>query len=271
MLSIIVSSYKPENFAAFEKNVEETCGEIYEIIKIDNPGKMGIAEAYNLGAEKAKFKNLIFVHDDVEFATEKWGQILLKEYFSLPNVGVIGFAGSTVRYDMCYGYGFNSIFLDRIFVLVNSKKLELHPNKFNKPHPAKVLDGVFLGMKKEVWEKIRFNDKILKGFHFYDIDFTLRASEKFQNYLITNVKLIHFSKGNFGNDWVSEAIRFSKLKNYNFDEITAAEKKMLRKDWYERLRTENISFRNRIRYAAALGVDRFSRRAMQEFLFPKTG
>ena len=74
MLSIIVSSYQPENFSALEKNIAETCGVDYELIKIDNPGIMGIPKAYNKGAKKARFENLLFLHEDVLFHTQNWGE-----------------------------------------------------------------------------------------------------------------------------------------------------------------------------------------------------
>ncbi|HBR11511.1 MAG TPA: hypothetical protein DD740_04740 [Chryseobacterium sp.] len=73
MLSIIISSYQPDYFAALEKNIAETCGIPYEIVKIDNPGVMGICEAYNKGAALAQYENLLFLHEDVEFETKDWG------------------------------------------------------------------------------------------------------------------------------------------------------------------------------------------------------
>ena len=50
MLSIIISSYQPQNFSAIEKNIAETCGILYEIIKVDNKNLMGKCAAYNIGA-----------------------------------------------------------------------------------------------------------------------------------------------------------------------------------------------------------------------------
>ena len=270
MLSIIISSYKPDYFAAVEKNIAATCGVPHEIIRMENPGIMGICEAYNKGAEKAKYSHLIFVHEDVEFYTENWGKILMENYFTIPNVGVIGFAGVKRRFHMCYGYGFNNLFHNEGFLLLQHKGSGTKAHHHQNPIPVKVIDGVFLGMKKELWQSQKFNENFLKGFHFYDIDFTLKASENHQNYLITDINLVHFSKGNFGNDWVKEAIRFNKQKNYNFDPATNFEKKQIRKDWYLRLKDEKINFTNRLKYVFEMGVDRFSRSAMLQFLFSKT-
>lgn len=270
MLSIIISSYKPDYFSALEKNIAETCGVPYEIIKVDNPGIMGICEAYNNGAAKAGYEYLLFLHEDVEFMHKNWGKFLTKTYFALPKVGVIGIAGASRKFKMAYGYGFSKIFLDEIFVNVGDENGKFYHKENNLPTKIKVIDGVFMAVKKDIWQEFKFNSKFLRGFHFYDIDFSLRISEKYQNYLIPNIGLIHFSKGKFGNDWVKEAIRFNKKSNYNFDPITETEKKQVRKDWYQRLKNEPISFTNRLRYILALGTDRFSRQAMQEFLFSKS-
>lgn len=62
MLSIIISSYQPQFYSALEKNIAETIGIPYEIIKIDNPNLMGICEAYNKGASLSKYDYLLFVH-----------------------------------------------------------------------------------------------------------------------------------------------------------------------------------------------------------------
>ena len=93
MLSIRISSYQPQFYSALEKNIAETIGIPYEIIKIDNPNLMGICEAYNKGASLSKYDYLLFVHEDVIFHTKEWGQKLIN-HLKLENVGVIGVAGS---------------------------------------------------------------------------------------------------------------------------------------------------------------------------------
>ena len=270
MLSVIISTYKPKYFNALERNIAETVGVPYEIIKIDNPGLMGICEAYNKGALQAAYPFLLFVHEDVEFITKDWGKILIEKYFHLPNVGILGLAGIKRRFAMCYGYGFNNLFHDEGFLFVHHHKIAQRKKALhNSPIPVKVEDGVFLAMKKQTWEELKF-DETLPGFHFYDIDITLRAAEKYQNYLVYDIDLIHFSHGNFGNDWINAAISFNKRKYKMLDEPTSTERKQIRKDWYTRLTHEKISLKNRLRYVMEMGVDRFSRQAMQGFLLSKT-
>lgn len=88
MLSIIVSSYQKDNFSNFTKNISETIGIgfNYEIIAIENPGLMGICEAYNKGAKKSVYSNLLFIREDVLFTTQNWGELLMR-HLEQPNCG----------------------------------------------------------------------------------------------------------------------------------------------------------------------------------------
>ena len=159
MISIIISSYQPEYFAALERNIAETVGVPYEIIKIDNPGLMGICEAYNKGAVQAAYPFLLFVHEDVEFVTKDWGKILIEKYFHLPNVGILGLAGIKRRFAMCYGYGFNNLFHDEGFLFVHHHKIAQRKNALhNSPIPVKEEDGVFLAMRKQTWEELKCDE-----------------------------------------------------------------------------------------------------------------
>ena len=93
MLSIIISSYQPTFFNALKENIGETCGIPFEVIKIENNGQMGICEAYNRGAEKAQYDNLLFLHEDVLFHTKNWGNTLIN-LLKKGNTGTVGLAGS---------------------------------------------------------------------------------------------------------------------------------------------------------------------------------
>ncbi|MFV0607067.1 MAG: glycosyltransferase, partial [Niabella sp.] len=119
MISIIVSSYKPDLFLQFSQSIEKTIGVPYEIIKIGNPGLMSLAAAYNLGAGRAQCDNLLFVHEDIVFFTKDWGKVFL-EKLTLPQAAIIGLAGAVKRFRLPYGY-FNGIpTLDYIFVKHNA-------------------------------------------------------------------------------------------------------------------------------------------------------
>lgn len=264
MLSIIISTYKPHLLKALEQNIAETIGETqYEIIAINNPGLMGICKAYNQGAEQAQFDNLLFVHEDVKFHSKNWGKTLVK-YYNLSDLGVFGLAGNTRKFRLPYGF-YSGIRSDGYVFLFHSshKKPILKHDQF--PLQTKVIDGVFIGIKKEIWQEIPFNES-LQGFHFYDIDISLRTSVKYKNYLVTDLDFEHFSTGNFGDQWIKACISFNKNNSYNFDPITPQERRDVRNFWYERLLDEKINLKNRIQYAIAMGNNKDTLKNCANFL-----
>lgn len=205
MLSIIISSYNLEYFSALKKNIAETCGTVYEIIKINNPGLMGICDAYNKGAQLAKYDNFLFLHEDVQFKTTNWGNTLIS-YLKQENIGCIGVAGSTYIPNTPVGWWFSkstdfrSLFQDNIdFRTINEDK------------NAILIDGVFIAIQKQKYLKFKFNGD-LKGFHAYDIDFSQRVSQKYQNLITSKILINHYSIGKPDLNWFFDIIKSRKNK-----------------------------------------------------------
>ena len=151
MLSIIICSIKENLFQLVSQNIEETIGAIsYEIIRINNlKEQLPITQAYNKGAAKAQYNNLLFVHEDVAFQTQNWGEILCS-VLKLNNIGVVGLAGSIKKFKQPIGYYSGIPQYD--YIQVRSEK---HPTVNAKSSknliPIRVLDGVFLASTRDVW------------------------------------------------------------------------------------------------------------------------
>lgn len=210
MLSIIISSYQPHYFSALEKNIAETIGIPYEIIKIDNPGLMGICKAYNQGAAKAKFDYLLFVHEDIEFITQNWGENLLN-HLNYPESGIIGLAGCSYIPNVPFAWWDN--FEDTSMnILQFDKEQLLYSYAVSEKKTIAALDGVFLSCRKKIWEKYKFSNK-LQGFHGYDLDFTIRVANDYNNYIINDITLKHFSDGKADHNWWKEILRARELYN----------------------------------------------------------
>lgn len=226
MLSIIISSYQQPYYDQLVKNINETIGDgiIYEIIQMWNPNLMGITEAYNLGAEKSVYENLLFIHEDVLFHTNNWGRKLII-HLNQPNVGIIGLAGSSYvpaapsSWTVSEKYNFVNILQG------NKEKSEPTLLKTTTESINKVyaIDGVFMSVKKEVFNQFKFNEELLKGFHGYDLDFSLRVSRKFQNYVIDNILIEHFSKGNLDHKWLDANIVIKQKRGSDFQKINDPE------------------------------------------------
>lgn len=248
MLSIIISSYQPEFYNELEKNIAETCGIQYEIIKIDNPNLMGICEAYNKGAAKAQYDYLLFLHEDVIFHTKNWGEKLIK-HLELTNTGIIGIAGSNyvpVSPSSWHVADNNCNFSN--YIQNNKEKSNARiVITLEKTVPAFAIDGVFLAVTKTVYHEFLFDENI-KGFHGYDLDFTLRVATKYENFIIHDILLEHFSEGNPDENWLKANIYIRKKlgAGFNHPKNTETEVKMFLGFLYTYFGFFKVNFKNLI-------------------------
>ena len=97
MFTIICCSVDPAAARRLEKNIAATCGCPYEFIAYDNRiNGDGLCKVFNRCAAAARYDMLCFVHEDVEFQTKGWGQIIAAK-LAEADCGVIGFAGSILK------------------------------------------------------------------------------------------------------------------------------------------------------------------------------
>ncbi|WP_294250954.1 glycosyltransferase [uncultured Chryseobacterium sp.] len=212
MISIIISSYQNHYYDQLVANIKESIGNCaYEVIQVCNPGIMGVAKAYNTGAKKANYPFLLFVHEDILFKTPNWGDLLVS-HLKEKDTGIIGLAGSS--YVPCAP---SSWTVSEKYNAVNI----LQGNKNNKDYtairttvknktPVFAVDGVFMAVRKEHYEQFHFNEKLLSGFHGYDLDFSLRMSGKFRNYVVDDILIQHFSGGNLDKTWLDANIKIRR-------------------------------------------------------------
>jgi glycosyltransferase involved in cell wall biosynthesis len=222
LISLVTSSYQPENAQTLSASVQQTIDVPYELITIDNPGTMGICAAYNKGAAKARYDILCFVHDDIQFVTQDWGSKLMAHFEADANAGVIGVAGSVCKCKMPSSWWqpvVNDIEPKRMNIIQHFKHSNntqtgdsINPRNEERSVVA-TLDGVFLAVKKDVWKKYPFDEKLLKGFHGYDTDLTLNIGRTHNNYVVYDILLEHFSEGITGMDWLKAVIAVHKKWN----------------------------------------------------------
>ncbi len=214
MISIIIASEK-KDLVDLESNIEETIGLPFEIIVIFNPkGQFGLSEAYNRGACSAKFSFLCFMHDDITFDSKNWGKIVI-ELLNNQVTGVLGIAGGLVKSkipsDWIGGTQFKEVHLVQHFKYSQIPPCTIKQSYSGKnPAPVLLLDGVWLCVKKSVFNQFKFDEINFNKFHGYDLDFTFQVSQKFLNYVTFDIKINHFSEGNYSLDWIESATNFVK-------------------------------------------------------------
>ena len=204
---------------ALADNVQNTIGVAHEIIYIDNTNNAyGICQAYNNAARQAKYQLLCFVHEDVVFCSQKWGEILTK-LLDDQSLGVVGVAGSTYKASTISGWwDVPTSFLRKHLIQHTREGIIKEDTITLTQGQAEVttLDGVFLATRREVWQQYPFDEVSFSGFHFYDTDFCTQVGQTYQIMVTSEIKLEHLSPGNpVSKSWIENAIKYhQKWKNY---------------------------------------------------------
>lgn len=211
MISVIICARTSTLSPAFVENLTTTIGVPFEIICIDNSeNKYSIFSAYNEGYAKSKYSYLCFLHDDVLFHSTDWGTKLIT-HLQDPQTGIVGLAGGDliIRIPSSWSTGVVNI------NITQSDRTGKKPTKlFRLPHNYNesrrsviVLDGVMLSMRRDMMEKISFDEQ-LGGFHGYDFDISLQATVAgFTNYVVYDIHLEHLSRGKPDKKYYKNLIR----------------------------------------------------------------
>jgi len=245
MISIIVSSRSKGQFETLAKNIGETIGAQHEIVRVENSlGSLSISQAYNKGASESRYPFLCFVHEDVRFKTNGWGINIVTHFLNDSSIGLIGVAGGIYKKKMLGGWAefeTDKINIKRInliqyykFTTREAEHLLENPEHEIRARVA-TLDGVLLCTKKIIWESNRFDEKLLKGFHGYDLDFSLQIAQTQKLFVIYDVLIEHFSEGNCDINWYSDMLavhrKWRKKLPLAIDPTLAASVDIYNADW----------------------------------------
>lgn len=258
MISVVICSRNPSQLELVKKNIAETIGIPFEILSVDNrQNKYSICTAYNSAATEAKYEKLCFMHEDVFIKTNNWGKIVLD--ILNKGFGLIGVAGSKYKSKFISGWTTGNPDYDFYNIYHKSSGGDCshyYSNNFQSPVVESLtVDGVWLCCNKEVWDRTRFNSGLLRGFHFYDIDFSMRCSTITKVGVTNMVDMEHNSSGKFDDTWLKAAMTFHQYYKRNLPhinmELSNEEKERVEKGvyqfWNKRLKNEPISFFNRMR------------------------
>lgn len=259
MISIVICSRSNSIPLSLQRSISATIGVEYELVVVDNSkNQFSIFQAYNVGVQKAKYPYICFLHEDVEFVADylDWGKSLI-EILSHENTGVVGVAGSDIvtRIPAPWSFYRPAKKMNIIQGIKNNQgelffeQRCLPRGNSEKCLPVILLDGVFLAMRKQLFDEIAFDEKIL-GFHGYDFDITLQSYFLgYQNYVMyDNIRLKHFSLGNIDKKYYENLIKvFSKYEEKlsiavvenkkKWHNICAIERKQLRRFCLNLLKT----------------------------------
>lgn len=157
-----------------------------------------LPEVYNQAIDLAidyGAEYLVLCHDDIIIES---GNLLDKIDILMSEYDVLGVAGNT----SC------KLQEPALWHLMNEGEPQLagavaHGNEHIKrmtcfgsyPQRAILLDGVFLVIKREVFEKVRFDETNPAGFHFYDLDYCLSCNKNKFKLGVSDILITHESPG----------------------------------------------------------------------------
>lgn len=217
MISVIISSANPSLLAQVSKNIEATIAVPFELISFDNgAGQKGICEIYNLGIKKAQYDILCFMHEDIGIKTDGWGKIVQKIFDEHNDYGLIGVAGSDYKSLAPSGWSSSGRNADygNLVQSYKFKRKKTH-HYYKNPQNEKLtevasIDGVWFCVPRKIAAEIGFDQGTFKGFHGYDLDFSLAVGRKHKVGVIYDVLIDHFSEGNYDKTWMEDTLKLHR-------------------------------------------------------------
>jgi Glycosyltransferase like family len=221
MISVIICSRTPHLPQSLTDNICQSAGVPCEIICVDNSkNEYSIFSAYNVGASKAKYELLCFMHADVIIHTTNWG-IIVSRLLQKEKTGVIGVAGSKVKSEIPSPWWISNFEFYKPAMCYNliqhseagkaSTISQGAASQMNEPCSVLVIDGVWMCCNKKVWSENKFDEQTYSGFHFYDLDFSMKLWQQgFTNLVCFDILIEHLSAGSLNRQWIEDAFLFQK-------------------------------------------------------------
>lgn len=203
---------------------EETPSTIY----LDNSYGNSIFKKYNTGVSTTLENNrtcdiICFMHDDVTILDANFEKKAQMVFDRFPNIGILGVIGTKV---------FNALggwwTCDRRSETMGHI-MQGHPDGsvehmidcvgFSKDMIT--VDGCCFFIRSSLFmdSKIRFDDRVFNGYHFYDADICIQAKIAGYDVAVADILIQHASEGPLSKDWQDSRIKFINKwvdRGYNF-------------------------------------------------------
>ena len=208
MISIVICSIDTRKFAAVsEMYARLLSGHSHEIIHI--PDARGLCEGYNRGFAQSRGEMVIFSHDDVEFRAPDFGTRLL-EHMSHCDVAGVGGTDKLCGGDWSVG-GPPHIYGQVIHSGTDPGyyRVMVYSVPTRRIDGMQALDGVFLCCRREVVQRVAFDQTTFAGYHMYDVDFTYRAYQAgYRLSVCADLDGVHAAVSKYDESWASEERKF---------------------------------------------------------------
>ena len=207
-VSLVICSIRPEKFDAVCAIYRALLADVpHEIIGIHDA--RSLCEGYNRGMRRATGEIVILSHDDVVIVNPDFAARL---YARLTNHDLVGIAGTTrliggnwieAGWPHLHGQIGSQIHQPgKLVVTAYQVRGATVPG-------AQALDGAFLALRREVFERVQFDEQTFDGWHLYDLDFVFSAHlAGLRTAICNDLCLIHNSIGAYAKEWEHYVQRF---------------------------------------------------------------
>jgi len=156
----------------------------FELLTIDNTAGdfRSAARILNETARKAKYKYLMFVHQDVEMDSNDWLANAQRDLDSLYRLGAAGVVGISEQ-----GLA-SSVFTGDPAYFVGTERLY-------KPVQVQTLDGCLMIVPRRIFKRISFDETTIEGWYFYAVDYCLDLIRLGYRIYVLPCKTYHESPG----------------------------------------------------------------------------
>ncbi len=208
-LSVIIPSRDDSRFAAVDTAYEKAFAN-WPHQRIRVKGASSMYAAWSRGFDQSDGEIVIFSHDDIDFAVPDFAARLAD---AMKHSDIVGVAGTTRVSGPALLWSGHP-FLHGAIVHRTDGPLPYQFGLLSLRGPrigaAEGLDGVFIAARRDWVQRVRFDSQRLTGFHFYDLDFTFRASQLGARITIANdLALVHASRGTLDDTWHAAQAAFA--------------------------------------------------------------
>ena len=207
------------------------------------------------------------MHEDILYHSKNWGKEVYKR-FEDESIGMIGVLGTQYMPDTPSAWWWTGCRVGSVLQSVNNilgaNNTYINGDPVNSDVDAVVVDGLWFCIRKELFERIQFDEITFDSFHCYDHDICMQVISQGKRIIIAhNIKIEHASLGNVGNDFLVQLHAFyNKWKHVlpvtrgvQIDTIGQDRMKNIIKMLYDK-NVELIYIRNSKRYQLAQFLSR---------------
>ena len=206
-VSVLICSRSAERFVRAEAMYHRLFAEVaHEIIVIRDA--RSLAEGYNRALRQARHGIVLLVHDDVTILSPDFAARLL---LAISRHDLVGVAGTRKLVGGAWHLAGHPHLAGQIGMPGGDGgyAVTLYEVMERETKGLQALDGLLLATHRDTALRLGFDEASFDGWHLYDLDFSLRASQEGLDCAACNeILAVHDSQGTYDEQWRKYAQRF---------------------------------------------------------------